>query len=215
MNNFVIFANGDLSSQNIDILPQTTIIAADGGIRHCLNLGITPHVVIGDFDSVVEGSLSILEIKGTQLIQYPANKNETDLELAINYAVEKGATDISLYGLLGGRWDMSFGNILLLASPAYDSINFRVIDGNVNIFIVRGGRSLTLNGNIGDKVSVLPLSPLPTGITYSGLAWALNNVSLPFGSPRGISNYLIDEKATIKLDSGIILVYFCALSNAN
>jgi thiamine pyrophosphokinase len=207
MNNFVIFANGNMSPQNFNFLPETTVIAADGGIHHCLDLGITPHVVIGDFDSAGNDSLSMLENKGTLLIQYPTEKNETDLELAINYAIEKGAIDITLYGLLGGRWDMSLANIILLASPDYDAVNFRVIDGASDIFIVRGGRSLTLYGNPGDTVSVIPLSPLPTGITYSGLAWSLENASLPFGSPRGVSNYLKKEKATIKLDSGVILVY--------
>ena len=206
MSKTVIFANGDLSTQNIDLPNGTIVIAADGGIRHCLKMKIKPHVIIGDFDSADNDALSLVERNGAKLIQYPTDKNETDLELAINYAIEKGANNITLYGLLGGRWDMSIANILLLASPAYQAVNFRVICGNIEFFIVRGGKSLTIHGNPGDTVSVIPLSPQPTGITYAGLTWSLENATLPFGSPRGVSNCLIKEKATLRLNSGVILV---------
>ena len=206
MNKTVIFANGDLSIQDIDLPKGTKVIAADGGLRHCLKLEIMPHVIIGDFDSANDDALSVMERNGAKLIQYPTDKNETDLELAINYAIEKGANNITLYGLLGGRWDMSIANILLLASPAYQAVNFRVTDDNLDLFILHGGRSLTIYGNPGDTVSVIPLSPEPTGITYAGLAWSMENASLPFGSPRGVSNCLIKEKATLKLNSGVILI---------
>ena len=101
---------------------------------------------------------------------------------------------------------MSISNILLLASPAYQAVNFHIIDDNLDIFILRGGSSLTIHGNPGDTVSVIPLSPQPTGISYTGLVWPLENASLPFGSPRGVSNHLIKENATISLNSGVILV---------
>ena len=206
MNQTIIFANGDLSSEHISIQPSQTVIAADGGARHCLNLGITPQIVIGDFDSLSDEEISILVTEGVELIRYSTNKNETDLELAINYAANQGGTDISLYGLFGGRWDMTFANVLLLASPSYTGINFRIIDGSTTAYILRAGETLQFQSQPGTTVSILPLQSA-RGISYQGLEWLLDNASLPFGTPRGVSNVIIETNAQITLEEGIILVF--------
>ena len=81
----VIFANGDLNDpQSVlhHLRPEDLLIAADGGLHHCHTLGLTPQVLIGDFDSLTEGDLASLEAKGTRLLRYPPAKDYTDLELA-------------------------------------------------------------------------------------------------------------------------------------
>jgi thiamine pyrophosphokinase len=201
-----IFANGEMTYRHVNLKMHTKIIAADGGAHHCLNLEIIPQVVIGDFDSLTPEELRSLENAGAQLIRYPVFKNETDLELALIYAIEHGATEITLFGLLGGRWDMSFANILLLASPRFEGIQFRVIHGNFEMFILRGGETLTLTGNPDDSVSVIPLGTHAEGITYTGLEWGLTKESLSFGSPKGVSNRIVNREAQINLDSGVLLV---------
>lgn len=203
----VVFSNGILTNPDLIFPEGTLIIAADGGARHCLESGIQPQVVIGDFDSLAEEEINTLSNAGSTLIPYPADKDETDLELALNYALENGATDITLIGLLGGRWDMSFANILLLASPRFSDIQFHIFDGKSEIFILRGNQSVDIHGTPGDIVSVIPISPEITGITYTNLEWPLENATLKVSSPRGVSNRLTTENATIKQDSGIALVF--------
>lgn len=202
----IIFANGNIPDIDIKSFDDTPIIAADGGAHHCIKLGFIPQVVIGDFDSLNPDELLILENSNTELIRYPSAKDQTDLELALDYAIENGATKITLYGILGGRWDMSFANILLLSLPRYCHIKFHIIDGINEMFILRGGNTLDLNGKQGDTVSVIPLSNTTSGITYSGLEWSLERASLDFGSPRGVSNQMSSEVAHIKLDSGVLFV---------
>jgi len=202
----IIFANGNVTDIDSKFYSGKTFIAADGGAHHCIKLGIMPQIVIGDFDSLNQDELHLLEKSGAELIRYPTDKDQTDLELALDYAAEKGATEITLLGLLGGRWDMSFANVLLLSSPRYNHINFHIIDGNSEMYILRSGGTLELNGNPGDTVSVIPLSNLTSGITYSELEWSLESASLDFGSPRGVSNQMSSEVAHIKLDSGVLFI---------
>jgi thiamine pyrophosphokinase len=205
---FVIFANGDVTANPIEIPPDAFVMAADGGARHCLATGITPHLVIGDFDSLTKDEISKLKAKGASLVRYPADKDETDLELALEYALNAGGQNITLYGLLGGRWDMSFANLLLLAAPRFSGVQCRVIAGErAHILILRGGETLKLQGQTGDTVSVLPIHGDVHGLTYRGLKWSLKNADLDFGSPRGVSNTFTGSQAMIRLEAGVALVF--------
>ena len=204
---FTIFANGKINSNSIKLSKSTKIIAVDGGAQHCIGIGIIPDVLIGDFDSVTPDTLDVLKSGDVEIIRHPEDKNETDLELAISYAVRMGAAKITLFGLLGGRWDMSFANILLLASPHYSRVEFHVIGDHLEIFILRGGESVTLGGKLSDLVSVLSLRGNALGVTYKGLLWALDNAELPFGSPLGISNQMVKDEATISLKTGTLLIF--------
>jgi len=201
-----IFANGDAPDPEIYLPSETLFIAADGGARHCLNLGFKPQVVIGDFDSLTAVERNALEAAGVELIHHPTNKDETDLELALDYALNLGATEISLYGLVGGRWDMSLANILLLGAHRFGGIRFRILAKNTEMFILRGGDKLVLDHKVGDTVSVIPLSTQIEGLTYTGLEWPLVAATLPFGSPRGVSNRIVAASASIHLKNGIALV---------
>ncbi len=206
MSNVVIFANGEISAP-IQVPASSLVIAADGGARHCLALGIWPQVVIGDFDSLTPAQSEALAAAHAELIRRPSEKDETDLELALDLAVQRGAGDITLYGLLGGRWDMSAANLLLLASPRFAGVRLRLVADRMEAFILRGGETLPLRGRPGDTVSVLPLSNAAWGVTYHGLRWPLENACLSFGSPRGVSNVLQNDSGQIALREGVLLVF--------
>lgn len=203
----IIFANGEANLDHIRFADSAKVIAADGGVNHCIRFGITPDVLIGDLDSVDNDTLVKLQSAGVEVIRHPVKKDETDLELAINYAIEQGAKKITLYGLLGGRWDMSFANVMLLASPKYTSIEFKVVNGSLRIFILRGGQSVTISGNPGDLVSALPIGGDAEGICYTGLEWPLDKGQILSGSPLGMSNQMLEAEATIGLGSGTLLIF--------
>jgi thiamine pyrophosphokinase len=202
-----IFANGEITADSISLTDDEMVIAADGGARHCLNLEITPQVVIGDFDSLTEEETAILATKGAELIRYPPEKDETDLELALDYALETGASEITLYGLLGGRWDMTFANLLLLAASRYAGIEFHIKARGTTAYIVRGGETIELRAKPGTTVSIIPLDGPARGITYRGLQWPLEDATLPFGTPRGVSNVMVKKAAEILLREGTVAVF--------
>ncbi len=211
----IVFANGSLSDSDLKLDPRARVLAADGGAHHCLRFGIAPEAVIGDFDSLSDQEIQQLEAGGACLLRYPVDKDETDLELTLDYALAAGAEEITLYGLLGGRWDMSFANIFLLATSRYAGIRFQVVTEDAMLFILRGGECLDLAGDPGDMVSVLSLHPALQGLSYSGLTWPLEKATLPFGSPRGVSNQLIGHTARISLENGVALVIHSPVQDNN
>ncbi len=204
----LIFANGEMSQPG-SIIPQIQpgdlVVAADGGSLNCKAAGILPQVVIGDFDSLTEEEFKVLQAGGAQFIRYPARKDYTDLELALQYAKSQGANEILIYGALGKRWDQTLANLLLPAESSFSGINIRLVDGPQEIALIKPGLPFEIHGSPGDIVSLIPLSSEAGGIVTQGLEYPLEGESLYFGSTRGISNVLIATAAVVKLSSGLLL----------
>ncbi len=208
MKRAIIFANG-IMERSKTIVPEITssdlIIAADGGCLNCKSLGLIPNVIIGDFDSLSAEEIANYQQAGSKLIRYPAHKDETDLELALLYANEQDVEEVLIFGALGARWDMTLANLLLPSQPVFNNLNVRLLDGTQELTLLRGGDSLFLEGQPGDRVSLIPLSGNAYGITTIGLEYPLNNENLLFGSPRGVSNVLRNERAQIMLKDGNLM----------
>jgi len=203
----VIFAGGTVqpgSAIDAALARADMVIAADNGAVTALHYGHTPAIVVGDFDS-----LSIpraeLEAKGCKLISAAVEKNETDTELAVQIAIAQGASVISLLGATGGaRFDHTVANILLLAGV--ESVPLRIVDGPMTCWLLRGPNTTTITGQKGDLLSLFPLTVDATGIRTTGLYYPLHGETLFFGRPRGVSNALIEEKADVSLEQGMLLV---------
>lgn len=206
----VIFANGVFSHPEIDrarLRPDDWLIAVDGGARHCQALGLTPAVLIGDFDSINTQERQALDQQGVTMVSYPACKDETDLELALRYAVEGGADEVLILAGMGSRWDQSLANLLLPAMVELAGARVRLVDGPQEAALVRGGETLKLHGQPGDKVSLIPMRGDVHGVTTHGLEYPLKEDSLYFGATRGVSNILLGEEATIHLERGIMACF--------
>jgi thiamine pyrophosphokinase len=121
MKRAVILANGkarDYSILSSLIRKGDTIIAADGGANHLKKMEMVPDVLIGDLDSVSKGEVKRLETLGTRVIRFPVEKDETDLELSLGYALDQGFREILILAPFGGRLDQTLGNISLLSPGA-------------------------------------------------------------------------------------------------
>lgn len=207
-NRAIIIANGPLKeaqSARRVIQEGDLLIAADGGARHCLNLGLIPDILIGDFDSLNQDELATLQSTGVQVIRHPAKKDYTDLELAVRHAVSLGFTEIQVIGALGARWDQTIANIFLPANNDLSGIRMRMIDGNQEVTLMRDEDQLTVHGKAGDILSLIPLGGDALGVTTQGLEYALNRETLYFGATRGISNVLLKQTAKIHLRAGYLL----------
>ena len=174
------------------------IICADGGIKHIEALGLTPDIIIGDFDSSENTE------KYSNKIVYPAEKDDTDLGLALSYAYKKGFTKCVAIGCLGGRLDHTLANIHLL-KYAYDkNIALELIDSNTKVILVKGNAELSNDGY--KYISVFPLGDTARGISYEGLKYPLLNATLKAGLPIGVSNQFEGEKALIKSDDPVVVI---------
>lgn len=204
----VIFANGALTDPHHIIAalqPGDLVIAADGGARHCTTLGLTPALVIGDLDSLNTDEVTQLERNGARIVRYPARKDFTDLELALQHAVTARPDEILVFAALGARWDQTLANLLLPAAPGLEQVCIRILDGPQEIILLRPGETHNLRGQAGDIVSLVPLGGHAQGITTSGLEYPLSDGTLYFGATRGISNVMLSEQATVRLKDGLLL----------
>jgi thiamine pyrophosphokinase len=202
----MIFANGlipDLEAARVLLQPDDLLIAADGGARHLTALGCTPHVVIGDLDSLSPAEVQQLAEAGARILRYTVEKDETDLELAILYACDQGCTHLRIVGGMGGRLDHTLANLFLLALPALDGLDARLDDGTEEVFLIRG--SAAVAGQRGDVVSLLPLGGAAHGVATQGLRYPLNGETLFPERSRGVSNEMIDGEAQVRLDGGTLI----------
>jgi thiamine pyrophosphokinase len=205
----IIFANGDFpdAARARDLLrPDDLVIAADGGTRHALAIGVTPHVVIGDLDSLSPDERARLQAAGSHLVPFSPRKDQTDLELALLHAVRQGATEILVLAALGGRLDQTIANLLLLALPELRGLDVRIVAGTQTAFLIHGGHDGALiQGQPGDTVSLIPLGGDAVGVTAQGLEWPLHDDTLRFGPARGVSNVLTAQHARVHLRQGLLL----------
>jgi thiamine pyrophosphokinase len=166
-------------------------------------LGLIPHVVIGDMDSLDSDAQARLEAAGTRFVVHPAAKDETDLELALLYAVEQNADPITVLGALGGRLDQTLANVLLLTLPILDGRDVRLVDGPQMAFVVHD--QVIISGEPGDTVSLIPIGGEVQGVTTRGLVFPLTEGTLPFGPALGISNEMNGSRAQVLVRDGLLL----------
>ncbi len=205
----IILANGSI--HEVDILKMrlqpwkgAIVIAADGGVQHAARLGLEISTVIGDLDSLDEEECMALKAIGTDVVRVAAEKDETDLELALLHAIEIGASDIVVLGAFGDRIDMCLSNLMLLSHPRFSSSHIEYWYDHQTAWLIRppGGE---IHGQSGDTLSLIPLEGDAEGITTHELYYPLKNEKLAFGPARGVSNILTASVARVELDSGTLI----------
>jgi thiamine pyrophosphokinase len=178
------------------------VLGADRGACYAKTLNVTLDAVIGDLDSLPDSARQ--SIDNVEFISYPSGKNETDLELALLYAKEKGAERIVIIGAMGGRMDMTIGNIMLITNTSFSSCRIEVWHGEQTGWVIKPPGE-DISGRLADTVSLIPLGGNASGITTEGLAYPLKGAELPSGSVRGISNLLEKSSAHVELSNGLLL----------
>jgi thiamine pyrophosphokinase len=189
------------------------VVAADGGARHGAGLELQLDCWVGDGDSIEPEALADLEAAGVEVRRVASAKDESDTELAVMAAVERGATDVVILGAFGGaRFDHALANVGLLAMPALADRQATLLDATTRVRLIRApgaaGKAvrLPLAGRIGDIVSLLPYGPGVDGVTTSGLAYPLDDEPLPAGPARGLSNVRARADAAVTVRGGLLLV---------
>ena len=206
----LIFANGALDDGGW-VAPYLAragaVIAADGGLRHLLALGHRPDVLIGDLHSLPPG----VDADGSaaEVIRHSRDKDETDLELALLYAVAHYPDrELLVLGGFGGRFDHLLANVLLLAHPQLLGRPIRFVDDRQSAWLLSADPppgEMTITGAPGDVVSLLPLGGPAHVVATTGLRWPLHDETLIFGPARGVSNEMTAAVATVRLGAGVLI----------
>lgn len=201
----VVVAGGDaVDPAHLDPVARTAfVIAADSGIDRAHDLGLDVDLAVGDFDSVSDAALDAVTASGARVERHPTAKDATDLELALDAAMQRSPDRVLVVGGHGGRLDHFLANAVLLAAPRYGGVEIVAQMGQALVTVVRS--TAVLRGEPGDLVSLVPVHGGATGVTTDGLRYPLDDEDLGPGSTRGVSNELVATEANVRLAGGVLL----------
>jgi len=179
----VVVAHGDVDPlDRAHLQGAQLIVAANGGTLALERWGVTPHAIVGDLDSLGLVRAQEYGARGVSVVPFSPEKDESDLELAIAYAMKAKADDILLLGIFGGeRFDHELANTMLLAGEAYRGRGLRAVRGLVSVRALHGGERIDLAGQAGDGVTLLAVRGDAEGVRTQGLRYALAGETLHFG----------------------------------
>ncbi|GAM14197.1 thiamine diphosphokinase [Mesobacillus selenatarsenatis] len=183
-------------------------IGIDRGVFYLLKAGIKPSAAFGDFDSVSEAELTEIEEAVSDLNKFKPEKDETDMELALNWALEQEPESITIFGATGGRLDHLMANIQLLVKPLQQgsALHIEMIDAKNILFVKKPGCYSVSKLDEYKYISFLPVTPAVSGMTLKNFKYPLNDCHIPMGSTLCISNELIRGHGTFSFSEGILLV---------
>lgn len=195
-----LVANGDISDYSIIkplIAKHSKVIAVDGGLIHCHNMGIMPDLIIGDFDSTPKELLE--HYSHIPQEKFPRDKDHSDLELAISAADPSTAKSVVLFGSLGKRMDHALYNIQLMCRyPSKISIQTEV----EKMVAVEGSKKIQTRE--GQTVSLIPVTTGAVTVTTKGLKWELTGTTLSY-QWMSLSNIALGDTIDIHVDKGILV----------
>ncbi len=187
------------------------ILAIDKGIEICRDLNILPQILIGDFDSAESSAVNWARENKLPIECYPADKDLTDTQLALNF-IEKNYSllpipySLIITGIFGGRFDHLFSNIFTCAAA---KIKACLVDEREIIFFVNGGENFTVNLFIKPSaLSLLPITETVEGVTLKNVHWELENATLRQNFPNAVSNRVEEDEIKISVAKGTLAIYF-------
>ena len=201
MRRCVIFAAGSMEVTPLlpgSFSPDDYIIAADAGIRNAAALGVTPHLVMGDMDSLEKSEVP----EGAVL--FPVRKDDTDLMLAVKKGIELGYRTFLIYGALGGRLDHTYASIQTLSYLLDHGCTGVLVDGRQWVTMLQHAALTVPTGY--RHVSIFSYTEKCSGICLRGLSYPLEDAELDQNFPLGVSNSADGETAVISVREGKLLV---------
>lgn len=194
----------------IDRLVKNTkysmLIAADSGLAVADRLNLPLDFIVGDFDSVNEQILQKYKEQSTPIETFPAEKDKTDTQIALELALMHSPTAIDIVGATGNRLDHVLANFHLLLLPTLVGIPACILDSCNKIYLKKESFIINKRKQYGNYVSLMPFTEKVSGLTLKGFKYPLNHVTLPAGSSLGISNQIVEENARVELSEGILIV---------
>ncbi len=209
VNNIYLVAGGAVGSE-FDLVQPTSadlLIAVDSGAEQLFQRGLIADYFLGDFDSLKTEYLRQIEVEyADRIVRFPAVKNETDSELALNFALEFSPNQVLIYGATGSRIDHIIANINILLHAEYQGVKAVIYDTNNRIQLLLPGRELVIEQAGYNYLSLLAFNDEVEFIKAEGLKYPLVGLRLKQGYSRGLSNELTGDQARIMTSSGVLLV---------
>ena len=182
--------------------------AVDSGMEFFKRASLRPDWIIGDFDSVLEETLSYFESqKGIFWLRLIPKKDDTDTEAAIRKMIALGADEIEILGATGSRLDHVFGNVELLGIGLEENVSMTLVDQHNRIRMIDHSLCIRKEEQFGDYVSLIPFTPVVKDVTLRGFKYPLHHFDMVCYNSLGVSNQIIEEEAWIEFREGVLLVF--------
>lgn len=185
---------------------NTHWVGVDRGVVYLAEKGLEIEQAIGDFDSISSEERKWLVASVKDLSIYPSEKDKTDTDLALDWAISQKPEKILLFGATGGRLDHLYGNIFLLMKQFQAGIPMILIDIHNEMELFQPGSYIAEKKGHFPYVSFIPFSSDVAKLTLEGFKYPLHNRHIPFGSTLCVSNELILSKGTFSFESGILMM---------
>jgi len=179
------------------------VLASDGGYRTAKKMGLNIDVLIGDFDSITSEDLKEAKKKGIKIISFPTDKDKTDGELTVDYAVSLGSKEIVILGSFKEELDHALGNLFLLFKLDKVGIISKLITQLYEIELINSEKEYI--GKINQELSLIPVSDTVEGLNIEGSKYNLKNVKVEMGQTLTLRNVIIDQNAKVYLKKGKVL----------
>ena len=176
------------------------VLCADRGYDNAVQFGFTPNAIIGDMDSCI----STIDPRCKQIIA-PTEKDETDMHIAIDYAIEDGAEEIILLCAFGGEWGHTFGNVSLLRRIAYRGIDGMLLMPKARVSVLRNGET-RVPKETSDTITIIPLSSKAEGVSIRQTKYEIFNETLYSVETRGVNNEFTPLDALVSVKDGELLI---------
>jgi len=214
MKSCIIVGAGELPEKAAANLQQRAawcyIIAADGGLRHLECLNIVPDAIIGDFDSVDEGTVFQRNARGDapyEVVELPREKDVSDMAAAIDHGLERGCEEFHIYGGAGGRLDHTLANVQLLAGLVRQNKR-GFLYGEHEIVTAIQREPISFAAESAGVFSVFSHGGKASGVIIHGAKYLLDNATLSNDTPLGLSNEFIGEPIQVSAESGTLMIVF-------
>ena len=167
----VVLAGGEAPGSALGprLAGEHLVVAADAGLHHADALGLRVDLVVGDLDSVDPAVLAAAEAAGAAVERHPAEKDATDLELALDAVSDRSVERVTVVGAGGGRLDHLLANLVVLGHPRYAALRVEAFVGDARVAVVHGGAEAVIEGEVGAVVTLLPLGGPARGVRTTGL----------------------------------------------
>ena len=200
-----MYTGGEVNCDGINERPeeQDIIIAADSGYKTAKLMGIKPHVILGDFDSLDKNTLNG---EKCEIITVPSEKDFTDTQLAVSEAIKRGAKQITIVGGLSGRLDHTLSNLAILEDLHSKGIRGATItDGNNRITFLKNDSALILRSHF-KYISLIARSEKVKGVEIDGCKYPLKNAVLTDKYQYAVSNEITGNCAFVAVKKGAVLI---------
>ncbi len=181
------------------------VVACDGGAHGLLKAERPPDIIVGDLDSLTPDDFKWADALDIPVERHPTQKDETDGELALERALQMGATRIMILGGHGGRMAMFLGNLKLLRSCHERGIDAVMIGHGESIRFLSPGGELNLAGRTNSTLNILPIEG-DAVISVAGTKWEAVETKLGHLTGRGLSNQIMQDGARVRCHEGMIVV---------